>query len=106
MSEFPTCLFFEVTTVTHDQLQMMHPNDPPVLLSLNFFFSQILYSCSKGFKEEHCKVFSNISLLGVISCVCRFELIRNISLTGVILVKLFLSCVIELYTALHSFLRH
>ena len=31
MSEFPTSLFSEVTTVTHDQLQMMYPNDPPVL---------------------------------------------------------------------------
>ena len=60
------CLFSKVITVTHGQLRMMHPNDPRVLFNL-FFFSRIHYSFSKGFKEEHCKVFRNISLLGVLS---------------------------------------
>ena len=33
MSEFLICLFYKVImiTVTHDQLRMTHPNDPPVL---------------------------------------------------------------------------
>ena len=36
-------------------------------LSLNFLFAGIYHSYSKDFNKEHCKVFSNISFLGIIS---------------------------------------
>ena len=40
MSEFLISLFSEVITVTHDQLRMTHPNDPPVLFIPCFFFQR------------------------------------------------------------------
>ena len=57
------CLLALATRASCRRTQMIYQ----YYLSLNLFFSRIDYSCSKGFKEEHCKVFSNTSLLGVLS---------------------------------------
>ena len=58
-SEFRIIFFFEVITVTHDQLRMMHPNDPRVLFIPYFFFLARFIIPTQKVKEEHCKVCSN-----------------------------------------------
>ena len=69
LSEFRISLFFEVTTVTHDQLRMTHPNDPRVLFIPYFFFSaRFIIPAQKVLKRNISRyVVIIISMLGVIS---------------------------------------
>ena len=69
MSEFRISLFFEVITVTHDQLRMTHPNDSPVLFIPYFFFSaRFIIRARKVLKRNIARyVVIIISFLGVIS---------------------------------------
>ena len=69
LSEFRISLFFEVITVTHDQLRMLHPNDPPVLFIPYFLLSaRFIIPAQKVVKRNIARyVVIIISLLGVIS---------------------------------------